>query len=260
MKVFVLGHRGMLGHVVARFLSEQGMQVMNSEHRYKGGPADPLIEAVKNSGANWVINATGIYSSNECDRAEMRLVNSQLPAHLKCSLRLEQRMIHASTDGVFSGKEGNYAIDDPRDATDDYGFSKILGEAIAEPDKAIVLRTSIIGPGGSRGGGLINWLLKQSGRVNGFTNHYWNGITTLEWSKVCHELIAGALPQTHSILQPTCAEPVSKLQVIESILDVWKVPVEVCPAEAPHGVNRTLVPQPKRGPLLEQLREMKAWY
>ena len=260
MKVFVLGHRGMLGHVVARYFSEHGMQVLCSERRYEGAPGDPLVEEVRDSGAEWIINATGKFSAHEADTRELRLINSQFPAHLKCALRLEQRLIHASSDGVFAGTSGNYAVGAARDATDEYGFSKILGEVVAEQNKAIVIRTSIIGPGGTKGAGLMNWFLKQSGTVNGFSNHHWSGVTTLEWARVCHELITGKLHSATGFVQPTCREPVSKFEILEMIAELWNHPVEVRAANAPSSVNRTLVPHPARAPLRQQLHELKAWY
>lgn len=250
----------MLGHVVARFLSEQGMQVSCSERRYEGAPSDPLVEEVRGSGAEWIINATGKFSANEPDARELRLINSQFPVHLKCALRFEQRLIHASSDGVFAGTSGNYAVGAERDARDEYGFSKILGEVVAEQNRAIVIRTSIIGPGGTKGAGLMNWFLKQSGTVNGFSNHYWSGITTLEWARVCYELITGTLHSASGFVQPTCEKPVSKFEILELIAELWKHPVEVRPANAPSSVNRTLVPHPARAPFGQQLQELQAWY
>lgn len=256
--MFVLGHRGMLGHVVSRYLRERGVDIMQTDQPYEGSREDRLVSAVRESDAEWVVNAAGKFDST--NSKEMLLVNSQLPAHLKCAVRRNQRVIHASSDGVFSGRTGNYGIDAHRDATDDYGFSKILGEVIAETNKATVIRTSIIGPGGAKGGGLINWLLKQRGPIDGFTNHHWNGITTLEWAKVCYGVMTGSLTSIHGVLQPTSAEAVTKYQILKLVAHLWNHPVEVNPSKAPVSLNRTLTPEPMRGSLLQQLQELKRWY
>lgn len=260
MKVFVLGHRGMLGQVVARYFREQGCEVCTSDLRYTGLPSDPLIEAVRNSPADWVVNAIGKVDAKSTLAAEMMLVNAQFPVHLKSFLRANQRMIHASSDGVFSGKLGNYDVNAERDAEDVYGLSKILGEVIAEKDKGIVIRTSIIGPASEKQVGLMEWLLAQSGTVKGFTNHLWNGITTLEWAKISHEIITGTLDSESAILQAASAEPLSKFEILRQIAEAWDHPVKIEPGAAPIPIDRTLIPTMKRGSLRQQLQELKAWY
>ena len=259
MKVFVLGHRGMLGHVVARYLREQSLEVFTSDLRYTGLPTDSLIEAVRNSPADWVVNAIGKVDVKSTPTTEMMLVNAQLPVHLKSFLRPNQRMIHASSDGVFSGKLGNYDENAERDAEDVYGLSKILAEVVAEPGKALVIRCSIIGPASEQQGGLMQWMMAQSGTVKGFTNHLWNGITTLEWAKISHEIITGKFDSANAIVQAASAEPLSKFEILRQIAQTWDHAVKIEPAEAPVTVNRALNPTLKRAPLLQQLQDLKAW-
>ena len=258
-KILVLGHRGMLGHVVHRYLAENGFEVLTTDKRFTGGPEDKLITQVKNSDACWIINTIGKLDPNSIPALDLLLVNAQLPVHLKSFLRPDQRIIHASSDGVFSGKTGNYAVDAERDATDPYGFSKILGEVIAEPDRAFVIRTSIIGPSAEKNTGLLSWFLSQTSPVKGFTNHIWNGITTLEWTKLCTEIIAApsAFP---SILQPACVTPVSKFEILQAIADAWAYKIAVSPTEHATPLNRTLLPTHKRPPIQNQLAEIAAWH
>jgi dTDP-4-dehydrorhamnose reductase len=257
-KVLVLGHRGMLGHVVHRYLAENGFEVLTTDERFTGGPEDKLITKVKSSDADWIINTIGKLDPNRIPALDLLLVNAQLPVHLKSFLRPSQRLIHASTDGVFSGKTGNYAVDTERDATDPYGFSKTLGEVIAEHDRAFVIRTSIIGPSPERNTGLLSWFLSQTNPVKGFTNHLWNGITTLEWAKLCAEIIAApsAFP---SILQPACAMPVSKYELLQTIADTWSHKIPISPAEHSTPLNRTLLPTHKRPLIRQQLEELRDW-
>ena len=259
MKVFVLGHRGMLGHVVARYLAEQGMEVITTDERYSGLPGDPLIAAVRTSNADWIINAIGKLDSKTTSPSEMLLVNAQLPVHLKSYLGKNQRMIHASTDGVFSGRTGNYAVDAERDATDIYGFSKILGEVVAEPNRSYVVRTSIVGPNDSKETGLMSWLLRQKTAVHGFTNHFWNGITTLEWSKLCAEIINNPAHFPPPVLQPTCGKTVTKYDLLQLVAVTCRRQIPVTPVEHAVEVNRTLVPTHPRAPIREQLEELAGW-
>ena len=92
------------------------------------------------------------------------------------------KLIHISTDCVFSGRQGMYADNDFRDADDIYGRSKALGEIFS--DKDLTIRTSIIGPELKRyGEGLFHWFMSQRERVNGYTKVFWSGVTTLELAK-----------------------------------------------------------------------------
>jgi dTDP-4-dehydrorhamnose reductase len=258
--VFVLGHSGMLGHVVARYLAGQGCEVFTSGARYQALPRDPLIEAVRESECEWIVNAAGRIKQ-ECDSpVELMLVNSILPVHLKSRMRENQRLIHASTDCVFSGTRGAYLWDDERDATDAYGLSKILGEAVADDPRCTIIRASIIGPEPGGGHGLMGWFLRQEVEVKGYVNHFWNGITTLEWAKVCLEIIAGSDSHRRAIVQPGVEPAVSKYELLTLISRTWEKEISIKPVNAPEAIDRTLVPTWLRSPLDEQLAEMKVWY
>ena len=250
----------MLGHVVARYLLEQGCEVITSEARYQALPRDPLIEAVRNSRCEWIVNAAGRIKQ-KCDSPmELMLANSFLPLHLKSWMRETQRLIHASTDCVFSGKRGRYHPDDEPDAEDAYGLSKILAEAVADDSRSVVIRTSMIGPELGEGHGLMGWFLRQNGEVKGYVNHFWNGITTLEWAKVCFEIISGSDRQHRAIVQPGVEPAVSKYDLLALISRVWEKEISIKPVNAPEAIDRTLVPTRLRPALDEQLAEMKVWY
>jgi dTDP-4-dehydrorhamnose reductase len=260
MRVFVLGHRGMLGHVVARFLEQKGCEVVTSPLRYAGAARDPLVETVRNSGCDWVVNALGRIKQKTEDPNELYLANSVFPLHISTRLRSEQRLIHASSDCVFSGRRGRYAIGDERDAEDVYGLSKALGEAAAQSGRCWVIRTSIIGPELGTGWGLMGWFLRQSGEVNGYTNHLWNGITTLDWAEVACELINGQHRAEGPLIQAGTSPAMSKCEVLRLIGKAWGHGVTVRPAEARDAVDRTLLPSLKRPELECQLFALRAWY
>ena len=118
----------MLGHVVARYAAEAGCTVLTSDARYTAAPRDALVEEVRDSDASAVINCLGLTKQRSDDRAALYLTNSVFPVHLAGRLRPSQLLVHASTDCVFAGLRGGYHIEDECDATDAYGFSKVLGE------------------------------------------------------------------------------------------------------------------------------------
>lgn len=262
-RVFVLGHRGMLGHVVAAYLRAQGCEVITSEKRYGGTPHEPLLEAVRASRCAWIINALGAIPQKKVDVENLFRANTHFPLHLLQMLHPGQRLIHASTDCVFSGTRGRYHAQEFKDAESDYGLSKALGEAVALDPRVTCLRVSIVGPEGvsgtATGGGLLGWFLKQQGPVQGYTNHFWNGITTLEWAKAALEMMRGTGPFTSGVVQLGVAEHVSKHDLLRMFAEVWEHPIEIQPFAAPEPVDRTLVPQVVRPPLREQLRELREW-
>ena len=250
----------MLGHVVTRYLTEQGCEVVTSNVRYEAQARDPLIEAVRDSGCEWIINAIGRIKQKCESPAELFLANSILPLHLKSRLRDDQHLIHAGTDCVFSGKRGSYRVDDERDAEDTYGLSKILAESVASDSRCVVIRTSMIGPELNGSYGLMSWFLRQDGEVEGYVNHRWNGITTLEWAKVCFEIMTAGDSQRSVIVQPGIEPTVSKYELLALISRIWEKDHGLKPVNAPTSIDRTLVPTSLRPSLAEQLAEMKEWY
>ena len=121
----------MLGHVVARLFAERGCDVETSSARYTGEPRDALIEQVRESEAVAVINCLGSTKRRDGDLAELRVANALFPMHLAVRLHPRQHLVHASTDCVFAGTRGSYALADEPDASDAYGFSKRVAEGIA---------------------------------------------------------------------------------------------------------------------------------
>jgi len=249
----------MLGHLVAAYLADQGCNVVTSELRYQGKPGDRLLRELQTSACPWVINAIGLIKQKSSDRDLNFLINTVLPMHILQEMRPDQRLIHASTDCVFSGRRGWYAKDDPKDAEDVYGLSKALGEQAAVDPRALVMRVSIIGPDLGSGAGLFVWFMKQSGVVKGYTNHFWNGITTLEWAKAAWEVIQGKAPVSHGLVQLGVPQRHSKHELLRLVKGVWARDItieEVAPDEA---VDRTLEPDWERAPLRDQLTELRAW-
>lgn len=243
--VVVLGSNGMLGwmaenilsldhHVLAlnreRFVVNTNWQAMAWSLNYellKFGRPDYIINCIgaikpafndpKNNGINIMVNAVFPW-----------LLADFAASH-------ESKLIHITTDCVFDGKDGYYTEKSMHNPLDAYGKSKSLGE----PDNCMVLRTSIIGPERGTNKSLMEWLLSNKGKkVNGFTNHIWNGLTTLELSKCINTIIHEDLYQegTHHVF----STDVTKYDMLKTMNEAWSLCVEISPTEAKEPCNRAL--------------------
>ena len=252
--VFVIGHRGMLGRVVRRHLEEHGCRVAVTDRRFAGGADDPLVEDVVRSNADVVVNCAGAVPSRVTAVDEIFRANALLPQQLGASLHPDQVLIHASTDGVFAGLRGPYDTNEAPDATDTYGLSKRLGELVGYLAPTIIIRTSVIGSGG----GLLGWLLAQEADIDGFTDHIWNGVTTLEWARVCADLIDnGAQPP--GVVHVTSRNTVSKYELLVTAAEIYRLSIVVHPTTSRNPVNRALVPTVERTAIRAQLEDLRGW-
>lgn len=260
---FVLGHWGMLGHVVARLASEAGYDVVTSDERYRGAPRDALVEQVRESGAELVVNCLGLTKQRSDDRALLYLANATFPTHVATRLRPTQFLVHASTDCVFAGTRGGYRIDEEYSAVDAYGFSKALGEVVARWPNVTVIRVSVVGPDRANGHGLLEWFLQHAaGRdIPGYTNHRWNGITTLEWATLA---LAAADAHRRGAPVPRIAQPgttvVTKYELLCTFRDLFAPDRRVTMTETAQAVDRSLEPSDVRAPIRDQLERLAAWY
>jgi len=145
------------------------------------------------------------------------------------------KLIHITTDCVFSGEKGKYVENDLHDCLDDYGKTKSLGE----PTNCMVIRTSIIGEEIHKNASLIAWAKSQSGKqVNGFSNHFWNGITTKQYAKVCDQIIQDNLhePELFHIFSNT----VNKFELLHLINNKFDFDLIINDFQADKTIDRTL--------------------
>jgi dTDP-4-dehydrorhamnose reductase len=166
-----------------------------------------------------VVNAIGLVKQRPDGQRALPAVevNAVFPHQLARLCRLgEIRLVHVSTDCVFSGRRGRYTEDDPPDPVDVYGMSKLLGEVRDVP--AITLRTSIIGlePAGAATG-LIEWFLRQTGRVPGYRQAIYSGLTTMEFSRVVDRILTKH--EDLSGLWHVAAEPVTKYDLLTALAE-----------------------------------------
>ena len=201
MRILVLGANGMAGHVVSIYFMEKGHDVTGFDqhtvpHCTKGiigdaQDAQMLRTMIHEGGFDVVINCIGILNQYaEKNHALAVYLNSYLPHFLaKETEHLPTRVLHMSTDCVFSGKRGGYTEIDLRDGDTFYDRSKALGEL--DDDKNLTLRGSIVGPDKNLNGiGLLNWFMQQKGPVKGFTKAMWTGQTTLQVAKTMEAALA----------------------------------------------------------------------
>jgi len=195
-KILVLGSTGMLGHqVVEYFKNFNEYDLYDVSYRNKLTDQTTIIDVSKIANLekyiieikpNIIINCIGVLvEKSQKDISKAIYINSYFPHLLKniCD-RVDAKLVHISTDCVFSGNEGSYVETDTPNSNTVYGKTKFLGEII--DNNNITIRTSIIGPElKSNGTSLLNWFLKEEkNEVSGYSQAIWSGVTTLELAKI----------------------------------------------------------------------------
>jgi len=245
MKILVLGVTGMLGHKVYQMLASAFDVVGTIRGDYssisrlgffKESDIIPNIDAarislieaiIEKTAPDVVINCIGIVKSvsDAQDRLPNIWINSLFPHQLyEICTKKKIRLIHISTDCVFSGKKGNYQENDVPDAEDIYGKTKYLGEVSGE--LALTIRTSLIGRELSTTNNLVEWFLSNQGsRVNGFTNAIFSGFPTLHFTRIMANIITKE--QNLSGVYHISSEPISKFKLLTLIRDRMGLDIEV---------------------------------
>ena len=190
----------MLGNAVVQTLLSSKFEVLGTSRLVKNSIAfdanrDSVGDILESFKPNWVINCIGVIKPyiNESDSESILNainVNSIFPKKLaNAAADINAKVIQIATDCVYSGAKGAYTENDFHDATDVYGKTKSLGEVPSE--NMMHVRASIIGPELGRSTSLLEWFKSQpsNSRLNGFTDHLWNGITTHAFGKLCAGII-----------------------------------------------------------------------
>jgi len=247
MKVLVLGASGMLGNAMVRVLEKNSaLEVYGSIRSKMGkivfpGPlssritsgidvenASILFEFLQHIHPEVVINCIGLVKQLKevNDPIHAISINSLLPYLLarECA-NIGARLIHFSTDCVFSGKTGNYSERDEPDAQDLYGRSKLLGEV--DYPHAVTLRTSIIGHELASKHGLIEWFLSQEGKVKGYTRAMFSGLPTCELARVINEFVLPSL-ELRGVYHVGGA-PISKYDLLTLVDGIYDKGLEIIP-------------------------------
>jgi dTDP-4-dehydrorhamnose reductase len=249
MRVLILGAAGMLGHKLcqefrsrfdtwatvrsgARALGDRG--ILDAGRLLSGVEAtdfDGVVRAAAAVRPEAVVNCIGIIKQlhEAKDPIPSITVNALFPHRLAQLCRAcGARLVHISTDCVFSGRKGGYAEDDPSDAEDLYGRTKFLGE-VAGPG-CLTLRTSIIGRELATRNGLIEWFLSnRGGRVKGFRRAVYTGLTTRAMARIIADLLESH-PGLEGLYQ-VASEPITKYDLLKLVNDAYTAGVGIEPDE-----------------------------
>jgi dTDP-4-dehydrorhamnose reductase len=248
LKILILGAGGMLGSAVFRYFSESpGFDATGtlrsakalthfSEIQRKNLLVNVDVENFDSLSLSFatvkpdvVINCIGLVKqlASADDPLQALPINAMLPHRLA---RLAEvagaRLIHISTDCVFSGSRGGYSETDFSDANDLYGRSKFLGEVV-DSVHAITLRTSIIGHELEGSHGLVNWFLSQEKPIKGFTKAIFSGVPTVELARVIRDFV---LPnsQLHGLYH-VASTPISKHDLLNLVAASYAKNIEITP-------------------------------
>lgn len=178
-----------------------------------------------------VVNCVGIVKQDAAAKDALLniSVNALFPHRLaQLCQAAGARLIHMSTDCVFSGRKGHYAEGDAADAEDLYGRTKLLGEV--DGGGCLTLRTSMIGRELQGSHGLIEWFLSQQGRkVRGFRRAVFSGFTTDALSQI----IADIIEARHDLegVYHVAAAPITKFDLLSLVREVYGLDIEIEPEE-----------------------------
>ncbi len=248
MRILILGGDGMLGHQLMKSLAPRHVvkvtlrqdleayrqyEMFNSDNSFSGidvRSLDRLTEVIADYLPEALINAVGIVKQRPSAKESIPSLelNSLLPHKLSVLCKaVGTRLVHVSTDCVFSGKTGNYKEADPSDAEDLYGKTKYLGEL--HDAHCITLRTSIIGFELSRKKSLLEWFLSQKGVVKGFKNAIYTGFTTIEMSKIIEKLLV-EYPEASGLYQVS-SDRINKYELLLLFREKFGHDIEIEPDE-----------------------------
>jgi dTDP-4-dehydrorhamnose reductase len=247
MKILVLGASGMLGHAMMSVLSERkdwqvsGTLRSDAAKRYFSEAVaqnliagvdvennDALVKVFGRVKPDCVINCVGLIKqlADHDDPLVAIPINALLPHRLARLCEVGgARLVHVSTDCVFSGRKGRYTEADESDAQDLYGRSKFIGE-VAYPH-TVTLRTSIIGHELNSAHGLIGWFLSQQGSCRGFSKAIFSGLPTVELARIVRDIV---IPDAGlSGLYHVSAKPIDKFALLELTAKVYGKTIQIIP-------------------------------
>ncbi len=252
-KVLILGSTGMLGSALYSVLKDDYNLVLTArdtnkiklleeaygdtdKHTYIGFDAEKvyqdfvtkkghqgpyLMSFLERAGdVDYVINAIGVTIPFSLENPALTFfINGALPHILADTFG--SKLIHITTDCVYSGKDG-YPYDEraPKTPVDIYGLSKSIGE----PTNCLTIRTSIIGKELEGHTGFLDWFLQQENKeITGFAEHYWNGVTTKEFAKLCDKIISNPDTYPKTGIYHIFSTTVSKYEMLLKLKDKFKI-------------------------------------
>lgn len=188
MNIIILGSNGMLGSMLCFYANNNNIKIIPIDRTIFNAIDDP-VEKLKEfiCSKSYIINCIGAIPQKKYNNSEFIELNTLFPHRLNLFCKEQNtKLIHISTNCVFSGRKTNYIETDIPDENELYGKSKSDGE----PSDALTIRCSIIGFEKKTNFGLLEWFLQnKSNTINGYIDSFWNGLTTLELSKIIFDII-----------------------------------------------------------------------
>ena len=235
MKILILGGDGMIGHKMTQVLSAQNHEIIISvrEKRdltlnsvsskskvfFNDFLKDNILDFLVKVNPDVIINAIGVTIRRGSTKniSDTIYLNSFFPHQLSnWAVTFKKRLIHFSTDCVFSGSEGSYIEDTTPDALDYYGKTKGLGEI--NSISSLTIRSSMIGPELFNKTELFEWIINNKEKeINGFSKTLYSGVTTVYMARLVTDLIDNH--KNLSGIYNVASKPISKFELLHLIND-----------------------------------------
>lgn len=239
MEILILGHNGLLGNMVYKYFTSKNYSIITTDLRWNN---NDFKDFIINSKADYIINCIGTIPQKKPNEELYNLVNYELPIWLDSS---NVKIIHPDTD-------------EPADTA--YGLAKQMArEKLLKSKNTKIIKSSIIGFEKDRYVSFLDWFLHSNGVVNGYTNQYWNGITTLEWSNWAEKIILNwnNFNNVTVLSNPNC---LSKYEILMMFKEVFEKDIEIIPTEATISKNNCMKADYITEDLKIQLYKMKDFY
>jgi dTDP-4-dehydrorhamnose reductase len=242
INVIIFGSTGMLGKYVSKTLNGQHnvTRVDRSQYDILKNSWEQLEEFITKvvNPCHVIVNCVGAIPQkyDKKNYYDYIKVNTLFPHKLnEISKKINCKLIHITTDCVFDGQCGNYSENDIHTEKGIYGVSKSLGE----PNDSTIIRTSIIGEDTYNHSSLLEWLIQNKNKdINGFVDHYWNGVTCLTLSKIINEIITRDL-YWNGVRHIFSPEIVSKYELSQMVNDIYQLNINIQPFHKGY-TNRSL--------------------
>jgi dTDP-4-dehydrorhamnose reductase len=247
-KVLVLGSTGLIGHQAYNYLKHNSnYEMLNIAYRTKltndtilldVRDEISLINTIQKLNPDYIINCIGILIGGANKDPENAIfINAYMPHRLmRLADDLGVKLIHISTDCVFSGKKGQYIENDEKDGKDTYAKTKGLGEIIN--DKHLTLRTSVVGPELKIDGEeLFHWFMLQKGKIYGYKKAIWSGVTTLELAKAIKWAIENNISGLYHI---TNGKKINKYNLLKLFKKYTEKEIDIIPIDG-KSINKSFI-------------------